>query len=185
MSCTGQAADGLGTRGYCPLSCHLTCPPPSTRNLVWTKIKADNPVSSSVDPSAPEQSLDMPLAIRHPLKARTVISAPVDPLPTSIAPVSLATEVEITKELNSLHSLNLTERPEIKHDSGLPTAGLGGCKLVMVGASNIAKIVALTRHSGSTEAYEVASVSDTAEGSGEGGADALAIFPTKVKQGQK
>ena len=91
-----------------------------------------------------------------------MISAPVDPLPTSIAPVSLATEVEITKELNSLHCLNLTERPEIKHDSGLPTAGLGGVQASHGGG------VKHCKNRGSTEACEVASVADTAEGSGEG-----------------
>ena len=73
----------------------------------------------------------------------------------NIAPVSLETECEITaslvSELNNLHCLNLTEQPEIKRDSGLPTAGLGGCKLVMVVASPTAKIAALNRHSGTTE----------------------------------
>ena len=77
-----------------------------------------------------EQSLDLPLSVRHPRKARTVIPAPVDPLPTAIAPMSLATEVLITEslivELNSLHCLNLSEKPEVKRDSGLPKTGLGG-----------------------------------------------------------
>ena len=115
-----------------------------------------------MDPSAPEQSLDMALSIRHPRKTRTVIYAPVNPLPTSIAPVSLANEVEITvsliKELNSLHCLNLTELPEIKCNCGHPTAGLGGCKLVLVGASHTAKIAALTRHNGSTEEGDTLSI---------------------------
>ena len=79
----------------------------------------------------------------------------VDPLPPKIAPLSLATESEITdsltKELNSLYCLNLSEKVEIKCSSGLPTAGLGGCKLVMIGGSHTAKISALSRHSGSTE----------------------------------
>ena len=95
------------------------------------------------------------LSIRHPRKARTVIPAPVEPLPANIAPVFLTTELEITaslvSELNTLHCPNLTEHPKIKRDSGLPTAGLGGCKLVMVGASQTAKIAALNRHSGTTE----------------------------------
>ena len=128
---------------------------PSTRNMVWVKIKADNKEVSCADTSVVEQSMDLPLSIRHPRKARTVIPAPVEPLPASIAPVSIATEREITaslvSKLNNLHCLNLTEQLEIKRDSGLLTAGLGGCKLVMVGASHTAKIAALTRHSGTTE----------------------------------
>ena len=108
---------------------------PSTRNKVWEKIKADNQAASSADTSVGERSLDLPLSIRHPRKARTVIPAPVESLPASIASVSIATELEITaslvSELNTLHCLNLTERPEVKRDRGLPTAGLGGCKLVL------------------------------------------------------
>ena len=69
--------------------------------------------------------------------------------------MSLATEVVITEsliaELNSLHCLNLSEKPEVKRDSGLPKTGLGGCKLVMLGGSHTTKIAALTRHSGTTE----------------------------------
>ena len=99
--------------------------------------------------------MDLPLSIRHPRKVRTVIPAPAEALPASIAPVSIATEREITaslvSELNILHCLNLTKQPEVKRDSSLPTAGLGGCKLVMVGASHTGKIAALTRHSGMTE----------------------------------
>ena len=123
--------------------------------MVWVKIKDDNKEVSCTGTSVVEQSMDLPLSIRHPRKARTVIPAPVDPLPASIVPVSFATEREITaslvSELNNLHSLNLTEQPEVKRDSSLPTPGLGGCKLVMVGASHTAKIMALTRHSGTTE----------------------------------
>ena len=67
----------------------------------------------------------------------------------------MATEIEITSsltsELNSLHCLNLAERPDIKCGSGLPTAELGGCKLVIVGGLHTAKISALSRHSGSME----------------------------------
>ena len=67
----------------------------------------------------------------------------------------MATEIEITSsltaELNSPHWLNLAERPDIKHGSSLPTAELGGCKLVMVGGLHTAKISALSRHSGSAE----------------------------------
>ena len=123
--------------------------------MVWVKIKDDNKKVSCTGTSVVEQSMDLLLSIRHPLKARTVIPAPVVPLPASIAPVSIATEREITSslvsELNNLHCLNLTEQPEVKRDSGLLTPGLGGCKLVMVGASHTAKITALTRHSGTTE----------------------------------
>ena len=128
---------------------------PSTRSLAWEKIKSDNPVSDQSGTVHYEQSLDLPLSIRHPRKARTVIPAPVDPLPTTIAPLSAATESVIIEslisELNSLHCLNLSEKPEVKRDSGLPKAGLGGCKLVMMGGSHTAKIAALTRHSGTTE----------------------------------
>ena len=60
----------------------------STRNLVWAKVKADNPAGSQADPSTSEQSLDLTVSFRHPQKARTV-----KPLPANIAPVSLATEL--------------------------------------------------------------------------------------------
>ena len=52
----------------------------------------------------------------------------------------------LTAELNYLYCLNLAKR-----GSGLPTAELGGCKLVMIGGSHTAKISALSRHSGTTE----------------------------------
>ena len=107
------------------------------RNLAWEKIKSDNPASGQSGAVHCEQSLDLPLSVRHPRKARTVIPAPLDPLPTTIAPIPLATEAAITEsliaELNSLHCLNLSEKPEVKRDSGLPKTGLGGCKLVMMG----------------------------------------------------
>ena len=61
---------------------------PSTRSLVWAKVKADNTSGSQADPSTSEQSLDLPVSFRHPQKARTV-----KPLPANIAPVSLATEL--------------------------------------------------------------------------------------------
>ena len=57
----------------------------------------------------------------------------------------------LTAELNYLYCLNLAEKPDIKRGSGLPTAELGGCKLVMIGGSHTAKISALSRHSGTTE----------------------------------
>ena len=128
---------------------------PSTRNLVWDRIKSDNPATGPSSLAVNELSMDLPLSVRHPRKARTVIPAPADPLPGSIAPLSLSSEIGITAslvaELNTLHCLNLSEEPEIKRDSGLPTAGLGGCKLVMLGGSHTSKIAALTRHSGTTE----------------------------------
>ena len=84
------------------------------------------------------------MSIRHPRKARTEIPAPVYQLPSSIAPMSLASEVEVTvsliSELSSLHCLNLSQKPEIKRNSGLPTAGLGGCKLVMMGGLTLTKL---------------------------------------------
>ena len=70
------------------------------------------------------------MSVRHPRKARTVIPVPTDPLPNCIAPLSLASEVDITvsliTELNTLHCLNLSEKPEIKRDSGLQQLGWGG-----------------------------------------------------------
>ena len=129
------------TCGYCPRSNVSLL---STRNLIWEKIKADNPTCSSPSTVANEQSLDLPMSIRHPRKARTEIPAPVDQLPSSIAPMSLASEVEVTvsliSELSSLHCLNLSQKPEIKRNSGLPTAGLGGCKLVMMGGLTLTKL---------------------------------------------
>ena len=69
---------------------------PSTRNLVWDKIKADNPAIGASSIAVNELSMDLPLSVLHPRKARTVIPTPTDPLPGSIAPLSLASEVVIT-----------------------------------------------------------------------------------------
>ena len=119
---------------------------------MWAKVKSDNLPDGSEATNAvvTAHSIDMPISIRHPRKTRTLIGTPA-----SIAPLSLATEIEITSSLttepNSLHCLNLAERPNIKRGSGLPTAELGGCKLIMVGSSHTAKISALSRHSGSRE----------------------------------
>ena len=69
--------------------------------------------------------------------------------------MSLETEEVITdsllKELNVLHCLNLPEKPDTKRGSGLPTAGLGGGRLILVGGSHTSKIAALVGHSGITE----------------------------------
>ena len=74
-----------------------------TRNKVWEKVKAGNQAASATDTSMSEQSLDLPLSIRHPRKARSSLRSwtLVEPLPASIAPVSIATELEITASLVS------------------------------------------------------------------------------------
>ena len=48
----------------------------TTRNLVWNRIKEDNPDSSSATSSSqtnPEVSLDLPVSTRNPRKVRTIL----------------------------------------------------------------------------------------------------------------
>ena len=55
---------------------------PVTRNLVWDKVKCDNPTTAGAATAVvTAHSLDMPISIRHPRKTRTLIGTPVDPPP--------------------------------------------------------------------------------------------------------
>ena len=53
---------------------------PVTRNLVWDKVKCDNPTTAGAATAVvTAHSLDMPISIRHPRKTRTLIGGPPPP----------------------------------------------------------------------------------------------------------
>ena len=91
--------------------------------------------------------LDLPVTFRNRRKIRYELCAPVGLLPTKILPLSKESEqtivCQLIADLNSLHCLKLSDKPDLKRGMCLPTCEHGLRKLVLVGASHTSKMATL------------------------------------------
>ena len=80
--------------------------------------------------------MDLPVSFRNPRKVRFELCVPVGPLPTEIKPMSQVSEQlivhQLLSELNALHCMKLSEKPELKLS-----------RLIFVGASHAGKMATL------------------------------------------
>ena len=117
----------------------------ATREKLWERIKADNTGASAVVQSG--GMVELPISFRNPRKIRFELCATVGPLPVGILPLSQESEEQIVhqlvSELNNLHCLTLSEKPELKRGVCLPTREQGLSRLVFIGASHTGRMAAL------------------------------------------
>ena len=115
------------------------------RDKLWERVKNDNPGNNTEMQSG--GLVELPISFRNPRKIRFELCAPVGPLPVAILPMSQESEQQIVHqlltELNSLHCLTLSEKPELKRGVCLPTREQGLSRLVFIGASHTGRMAAL------------------------------------------
>ena len=91
--------------------------------------------------------VDLPVSFRNPRKVRFELCVPVGPLPTEIKPMSQVSEQlivhQLLSELNALHCMKLSEKPELKRGVCLPTRENGLSRLIFVSASHAGKMATL------------------------------------------
>ena len=117
----------------------------ATRDKLWECIKAYNNGNNAEMQSG--GLIELPISFRNPRKIRFELCATVGPLPVAILPLSQESEEQIVhqllSELNNLHCLTLSEKPELKRCVCLPTPEHGLSKLVFVGASHTGRMATL------------------------------------------
>ena len=91
--------------------------------------------------------VELPVSFRNPRKVRFELCAPTGPLPTALLPLSQESEQlivhQLISELNTLHCLNLSEKPELKSGVCFPACEHGLSRLVFGGASHTGKMATL------------------------------------------
>ena len=112
---------------------------------LWERVKNDNPGNNTEMQSG--GLVELLVSFRNPWKIRFELCASVGPLPVAILPLSQESEEQIVhqllSELNRLHCLTLSEKPELKRGMCLPTREHGLSKLVFVGASHTGRMATL------------------------------------------